>query len=278
MALLVARRLCVGNMAVPLEECKKDLADPKAVGIGSHDDIKLLSLNLTGTRNSRQHLWLAEALGLGVGSLRKTLWKLPLIVAIRSETACKKPRGPQSAVDRNPHVAIGMRVRGRILLVENSTKVLRLFFRPGEEEDGIKWLLNELVADVQGLKDQNLNELKGLKDQQDEPEAGSQPHDPHSDEPEVGSEPDSHDAISESLDKALNELKNLPGCASATWLSSKSSFRVTASRAEGEKPKFMQKAVKGFKRKGGVECPTPTDEDLITAIEATKDALKPYLM
>ena len=273
MAFVLARRLCVGNVAVPLVECKKDVGDPKEVGIGSHDDLKLLSLYLTGTRN-RQSLWLAEALGLTVSTLRKALWNLPLIMAIRSETAWKKPRrGPhqssQSAIERNPHLAIGLRVRGRILLVENSTKVLRLFFRPGEEEDGLKWLLNELVADVQGLK-----EKEGLKDQKvkDEPAL-----DPHSDSE---SEPDSHqeyaDAVSESIDQALSELKDLPGCASAQWLSSRSSFRVSASSEEGQKPKFHQKVVQGFKRKGAIDG--PTDEDLITAIKATKDALKPLLM
>ena len=269
MAILVARRLCVGDRAVPFEECAKDVADPKEVGIGSHDDLKLLSLSLTGTQKHRQHLWLAEALGLGIGTLLKNLWKLPLFVAIRSETSCKMPRGPQSAVARDPHVAIGLRVRGRILLVENSTKVIRLFFRPGEEHDGIKWLLDEVAADV-----------KGLKDQKDEKEVGSPAHDPHSD-----SRPDSQhsygeefgrDAVSQSLNQALNELKNLPGCASAMWISSRSSFRVSVSSEEGEKPKTLQKMVKGFKRKGAFDG--PTDEDLIAAIEATKEALKPQLM
>ena len=269
MALLVARRLCVGDMAVPLEECTKDVADPKGVGIGSHDDLKLLSLSLTGTQKPRQHLWLAEALGLGIGTLLKNLWKLPLFVAIRSETACKKPRGPGSAVARNPHVAIGTRVRGRILLLENSTKVIRLFFRPGEEDDGIKWLLNELAADVEGLKDQK--DEKEVGSPAYVPHSDSQPDSQHSDAEEIG-----RDAVSESLKKALEELKNLPGCASAMWISSRSSLRVSVSSEEGEKPKTLQKMVKGFKRKGAVDG--PTDEDLITAIEATKEALKPHLM
>ena len=60
-------------------------------------------------------------------------------------------------------LVVSVEVRRREVLMQNSWHCMEVYFRPGEEEAGVQWLMEELRKDLDAIMDNNHNRTPKMK-------------------------------------------------------------------------------------------------------------------
>ena len=133
----IARRICVGDVAVPLRPVHMDVFQE------GHEDLFALEL----TSRQGDFSFLEKALQLSARTFRTHAW--PLLREVRKEVLQNRPSVANSKKgSRMPNTILCIEARGHEVLAQNSIRATILFFRPGSEIEEIQWLLEELEKDL----------------------------------------------------------------------------------------------------------------------------------
>ena len=136
-------RLCVGDMAVPLERVSKELLEDDS----SKTDLAMLSL----TKRAGDYKFIEQFLGLPAQTFRRNQWDLVLDMQ-QALLDKRKAILTVKRASRRPTAVVNVTVRGREVLMQNCMHFVDIFFRPGEEKEGVDWVLAELQKDFQALE------------------------------------------------------------------------------------------------------------------------------
>ena len=221
----VARRLCLGEYAAPVESASLPFADPYNLVTMSDELIKvsLVSFKATGAK-----VWLEQGLHLPSKWWLQNHANVPIMQEILELTRSQKPKtGGKSRLPRSQKSLIALKVRGKVLWFQNDSRCVTLGIMDGDEGlASFRWFLEELSKDS---KDPGGSAAAG--------DAG---------EP-AESEPDDRgpDELGTIVSGALHVLQSNPRCLQATFLPSRVSIRVV--RKEDKAASLFR--VKGLKRK-----------------------------
>lgn len=136
-------RLCVGDMAVPLERVERELLEDE----DSKQDLWMLPL----TKRQGDYKYIEVFLGLPSQTFRRNQWNLVLDM---QQALLDKRRAILTVkrASRRPSAVVSVMVRGRQVFLQNCMHFVDIFFRPGEEQEGVDWLLGELKKDLEALQ------------------------------------------------------------------------------------------------------------------------------
>lgn len=144
MASTVAMRLCVGNLAVPLETCTLEVV-PEG---GETETFEVVELDLSSRGGDFE--WLERALGLPLRTFRRLDW--PLLEEAREFLQARRAALPKRS-GNPPNLGVWVDWRGRKVLFRNNLKSLRVCFQKGGQVEGLEWLLEELEKDCSSSTD-----------------------------------------------------------------------------------------------------------------------------
>jgi len=210
-------RLCLGSHVVPVVEETHPVLDPHNLGaelefldVDDSLEVSLVSLKATGNL-----VWLEKALSLPARWWVKHSSKIPLLKEIREVIKDKKPspsQGSKSRLPREPSALVILKIRERVLLMQNSSSQMHLALTgtpgapPGSFEDKVgtlKWFCNELQEDIKVMLEEEQQEGEAEEEQ----EAGPQ-------------------VPGATVAKSLETLREHPLVLKAHYLPSRTSFKV----------------------------------------------------
>ena len=149
-AFVVKERLCVNDIAVPLEEHTLDFVDLHNLKDGDEENLEFLLLHCKATSNM---VWLESALKLKARWWVNNSNKVPLLIEIRKAIETKKVRSGGGA--RLPKCAksiVALEIRDQVIYAVNNPMYVTFAFKPEESTSGVQWLLEELHKDIEVLK------------------------------------------------------------------------------------------------------------------------------
>ena len=239
MSFVLEKRLCLNAMAVPFFVQTLDFAD--------HDSEEVMCLDLKATADAR---WLEVGFNLPVRWWRYRHKDVPLLAEIKEAiNRGKEKKGAAARVPRRPHIVVAITVRGREILVQNSTEPLCLVATKaeGDARASLQWFLEELQADLEESP-----RLKILREPEPQPQAPQEPQEPQAPQQEQGPRrktqqkhlrDDSEEQAM--ITQALATLLAHPKCLKAHWRPSRNAFFVC--RDDHENSEFI--AVGSFKHR-----------------------------
>jgi len=208
-------RLCLNDMALPLVRRAMDFEDIHHLAGGDSGEQDFVCLELKATADVR---WLEKAFQLPVRFWKAHHFEVPLLQEMRQAIDSGKVRkGGGSRLPRRPDAVVAIRVRDRVILIQNKTSGLALVSKPDEQRETFQWFLEELQKDLEKLKDQHEN----LHDQQAET-ASSSTQPSLRKQKRLASDMEEENII----EAAVTKLREHPLCSRATFLPSRDSFRV----------------------------------------------------
>jgi hypothetical protein len=224
---ILKHRMCLNDMAVPFVARTLCLHDLHSLAGGDIDNQEFLLLSLKATADVR---WLEAAFNLS-----GRWWvnhhgssTVPLLLEIRKAIEIKKvTTGYGCRLPRLPNSIVAIRIRGKVIFVQNQTKDLTLAFKSGEEIEGLKWFVAELGTD---LGNRHEWEAPPRKRNRTEEQDGDANLDDMTKDPPASSKQQRHylgHHEHELVQKSVDTLMEHPGCLQARFLPSRASFRVT---------------------------------------------------
>ena len=241
MPVVVSRRVCFNDMAVPLvEEQSLPFVDPLNLASETEDMLSVSLVNFKATGNLQ---WLEKGLEL------KSRWwvfnhhRVPLLVEVLEKIREHKIKsGGQARLPRLRNHLLPLLIRGKLLWFQNDSRNVILAMREEQGLEDLGWFLAEMEKDI------------GEHAFQEAPEEA-----PDSSAPAVRKEIPG--AMSEDLKPfvkaALGEIHSHPQCLNASFLQSRLSFRVQ--RKDKSSKEFK---VKDLKRKR-TEAAEQDNQDLV---------------
>ena len=201
--LCVQQRLCLNDMAIPLV-AGPPLAVTDPLGL-LDEDLEEITVSLVSFKATGSMQWLQAGL-----SLPSKWWvcnhhRVPLCGEILESIKHLKPKGAKRLLPRSNKDLVAIRVRGKILLVQNEPRSVTLGLRAGKEQDELLWFLQELQKDVEALHAGDSDSSHKYKRSK----------------LEVPEEDDGTLA-----DEVLAEVRAHPLCKVALWLPSRNTIRV----------------------------------------------------
>ena len=148
-AFVVKERLCVNDIAVPLEEHTLDFVDLHNLKDGDEENLEFLLLHCKATSNMG---WLESALKLKARWWVNNSNKVPLLIEIRKAIETKKVRsGGGVRLPKCAKSIVALEIRDQVIYVVNNPMYVTFAFKPGESTSGVQWLLEELQKDIEVL-------------------------------------------------------------------------------------------------------------------------------
>ena len=221
MALVVQNRVCLGDSAIPLREQCLDFHDLHTLAEGDLDGQVFLLLSLKASGDLR---WLERGFKLSAKWWVRNHMRVPLLKEIRQAIETKKSRsGGGSRLPKLANTLVAIKIREKVILVQNQPLFVNLAFHPGEEIEGLQWIINELKKYIDHLKEES---SESSQDDDDEGE------DDEHEEPQGSlrvSKQQRHPLSKNEQQIVENSLKNIrehSECLRATFLPSRCAFRV----------------------------------------------------
>lgn len=221
--------LCLDGVALPVVKESLPIIDPYELA-GNLENISLeedLPVDLLSFKASGDVHWLMPALGMPLRWWLSNSLQLALLQEIRDLIKDKKPsQGASKRLPKQQSSLVLLKVRGRILIMQNSQSLmnLALYGTLEEKKDTLSWFIKELEQDKKNLQDQ------------EEPEQG---HVIKRSRSELVP-PD----LQSLVDSSLERLRQDPGCTGATYSPSRKAFKVYLKK--GLDKKFLEFRVKGL--------------------------------
>ena len=223
--LVVSRKLCLGDRALPLFEKQMVFEDIHGVCPGDLDEQVFECLNLKANQDCR---WLETSLKLPSKWWALNAGKVPLLSEIRQAIEAGRP----AKRDRRPlksEFVVGIKVRGHVLLVQNTTVAVHLCW-PAYQDDGdqgqetIEWFLSEFQKDLVVMQQQQQPSSSGSSSR-----GCSTKRTPHEHEAEI-------------IDVVLSALREHSRCKSAVFVPSRGVVKVIRSdkRCKSFRPKNLK--------------------------------------
>ena len=142
----VALRVCVGDLAVPLQ-------GPEEHEILNGDTELLFELDLSS--RACNHKYLEVPLGVPARSFNPSQW--PLFLEIHETlTEIRNASFKSKRASKRTDLVLDVDIRGHRCLVKNSLKGLHLYLKKGEEVQELQWLIEELMKDLENLEEDSL--------------------------------------------------------------------------------------------------------------------------
>ena len=92
----------------------------------------------------------------------------------------KQTSGIAARLPKRPNIVVAIEIRGKAILVLNQTRTLTVAFEPGQELEGLQWLVEELEKDLE--TNTNLGEnLENNEDLEEESEKDDEEQERHID-------------------------------------------------------------------------------------------------
>ena len=145
----LAQKLCLNEHVVPLHRVTMDIADPHK--LTQEGDTERQDLCLVDVSPNGPSYWLEKGFNLSTRWWRSNSSNLPLLAEIRDAIISGKPSGPQARMPRRPNIVVAVKVRGQVILVQNSHKKLQLALPHGKEESLLSWFLEQLIGEVEAF-------------------------------------------------------------------------------------------------------------------------------
>ena len=200
------RKLCLNDVFVPLETREMEFSDIH--GITGEEDFEG-SFNLLNLRATHDAHWLQKALKLPAKWWVRNQAKLPLMHDISEAIMqSKKTKGGAARLPRQEHLVVAIRVRERVLLVQNSTRCQTIAIKDGDEPEVLTWLLEQIQKDVALDTTAAPASPRGSSVPQKKSREDLEPCDTFTDE-------------------ALETLRKHPACSRAWFLPSRSAIKVS---------------------------------------------------
>jgi hypothetical protein len=197
-------RFCLGDRAIPFERETLDLHDLHDQANGDIMDQEFLLLSIKATAEMG---WLEKAFKLHTRWWVKNQWEILLLLEIRQAIDSKKVKsGINSRMPRLPNAIVAIRIREKVILVQNRSQSLCLAFKPGEEVETLQWFLEELEKDLEKMQDQAAAPQGPQKQRQKHCGLG--------------------DEEAQVAKTSLEKVKGHPQCLNASYLPSRSSIKV----------------------------------------------------
>ena len=220
--LVVSRKLCLGDRALPLFEKQMVFEDIHGVCPGDLDEQVFECLNLKANQDCR---WLETFLKLPSKWWALNAGKVPLLSEIRQAIEAGRP-AKRGRLPSKSEFVVGIKVRGHVLLVQNTTVAVHLCW-PAYQDDGdqgqetIEWFLSEFQKDLVVMQQQ--------------PSSSGSSNRGHS------TKRSAHEHEAEIIDVALSALKENPRCKSAVFVPSRGVIKVIKSdkRFKSFRPKNL---------------------------------------
>ena len=198
----VQRRLCVNNLAVPVEEHTLDCMDPYQEGQGDEESLKVLLVHLKASGNME---WLCKGMGLPARWWVHNHHRVPLMCEILELIKKKRPtQGAQRLLPRQASSIMPLRIRGKVLWFQNQVRFVVLALRTGQESPDLQQFLEELQKDVEILLENEADPGRSHKQKKVEV-------------------PDEEQEV---VQRALNLLEEHSSCKSAKYFPSRKVFQV----------------------------------------------------
>ena len=126
----------------------------------------------------------------------------------------KQTSGIAARLPKRPNIVVAIEIRGKAILVLNQTRTLTVAFEPGQELEGLQWLVEELEKDLE--TNTNLGEnLENNEDLEEESEKDDEEQERHIDHLET-----------QLRDQNLKALRDHDERLRASWPPSKPCYRV----------------------------------------------------
>ena len=226
--------LVLNDVVVPLEKKTMNIMDPYQLAEGLDLDLEEpMEMSLVSFKCIADMWWFLKPLKLGSHWWKSHTRHIPLLLEIRDLVKNNKVKqGAGARLPREQHSMVILKVRERILFVQNLPNVVILGLRgtpealPGTPEDEIgalKWFIQELQKDIENL-----------------PQDLVQAHQTN----EASGEGEGHDVIED----CIKNLQKHPNCLRACYAPSRKCFRVL--KNDKSSSDFR---VKDLKRKRGSE-------------------------
>ena len=231
--------LCLDGVALPVVNQSLPIIDPYSLA-GNLEDLDLeenLPVDLLSFKASGDVHWLMPALGMPLRWWSSKSCQLALLQEIRDLIKDKKPlKGASQRMPKQQAFLVLLKVRGRILIMQNSLTLVNLALSGTLEakKETLSWFIHELQKD--------LKIVKSLMDQED-PKQGHVIKRSRS-----GVVPQDFQSL---VTSSLARLHMDPGCSGATYSPSRKSFKVHQKKCPS---KFLEFRVKGLKNLEWVEC------------------------
>ena len=220
-------RLCLNGLPLPLQTAKMDLEDLHKVAGGDQEDqdFVLLSIKASGEVH-----WLEKALNVRARFWRTNHAHIPLMQEMSKAIDDGKVRkGARGRLSRMVQAVVGIKVRNKVVLVQNKSGLV-LAFRPGEEMETIRWFLEEVSKDLKRLEE--VGRACG-----DGPRKKGGGHRVPLDDP---------DPAQAFIDTTLSKIKAHPQCHLVTYMPSRICFHVIK---KGEKDDVQNFYLHGYQKK-----------------------------
>jgi hypothetical protein len=143
----VSYRVCVNDVAVPFVVRTSVFRDINDLAGGDTDGEDFILVCLKATADVR---WLEKYL-----NLPRRWWvhnsgasTVPLMSEIREAINVKQiTKGRGCRFERQQNTIVAIRVRGKVILIQNNVMNLNIAFKTGDEIEGLKWFLLQLGVD-----------------------------------------------------------------------------------------------------------------------------------
>ena len=221
MAWELRSRLCLDDIAVPLEAKLMDFVDPCGL-LPDRDLEEQVQVDLVTFKSTSDSFWLSKCFRLYARWWVVNAGKIPLLLEIQDRIrSLKTTTGAAARLPRNHTSLLALEVRGKTLWFQNESRAVIFALRQGQDGlDDFTFFLQELQKDIEGLKTKDPDE---------------NPVQPKTKLPED---------LEEIVPDILKALSNHPECKTAHFLESRGSLRIL------RKDKVMKDIyVKGLKRK-----------------------------
>ena len=269
------KKWCFNDVAVPLKAHMCDLED--VTKITETGDEEMQSFNLLDIRAGADIRWFSKPLEIDRLFWRKNHRKLPLIKEIKEAIAQGKSlKGGLARMPRRPDVVVPINVRGRVVLVMNSSHSLALAPKTDDEEDHITWFLVEIQKDIQQCKNKDGS---SSSNQSDEPPEDLV--DLHSSQESSGQKRTKRAKIctereSAVIKEALTELQGHSHCSVECFLKSRHSFKVTR-KSDKTAKQYRIRSLNLKRKEAHRRSDDLTLESVLGAIREARDAAIGFL-
>eukprot|EP00972_Heterocapsa_arctica_P060303 8894202-Heterocapsa_arctica.AAC.1 len=153
----------------------------------------------------------------------------------------KVRKGARCRLSRRPNVVVAIKIRDKVLLMQNKSGLV-LCSRPTEEEDTLRWFLEELKKDLMRLPDATSRAQEEGQEVEDMPRKRGGGH-------RVPIDDD--DPEQSIIQASLSRIRDHPQCHHVTYLPSRNCFKVIKKNDSNDKYVYLKGIAK--KRKEALE-------------------------
>jgi hypothetical protein len=146
---VLERLLCLNGSPLPFTSGTMDFEDLHELAGGDKVDCDFVCLAIKAADDVH---WLEKAIKVPARYWRANHAHLPLLQEMRKAIEAGKPQGNRRRMSRRTGVVVAIEIRDKILLMQNKLGLV-LCSRPGEEEETVRWFLEEVGKDVKHLQD-----------------------------------------------------------------------------------------------------------------------------